>query len=55
MPKQQSLFDRAVKTALEIASEEYHVVEFDDDLESCTVTGIQDEAEQNTQQKNLER
>jgi hypothetical protein len=55
LPKHQSMFDKAVNTVLEIASEEYHMVELDDDLEFCTVTGIQDEAEQNTLQKNLER
>ena len=54
-PKNQSAFDSAVNVVLETANEKHHMVELDDDLEFCMITGIENEEEQDTLKKSLEQ
>ena len=55
VPKEQSLFDKAVSTMLEVATEDHHTIELDDDLEFCTITGIADEDELQKIKQDLEK
>ena len=55
VPKEQSLFDKTVSSILEVATEDHYMIELDDDLEFCTITGIADEDELQKIKKDLEK